>query len=77
MKIVKGFILWLLASVALYFCSVLVLFIMTSVVHTVFENIWVSAVPVLILGEIIMLCCWIYNRKKLKMLRNNFSFIGE
>ncbi len=64
MKIMRGFTLWLLASIALYFCSVATLWVMTLIFRATFESTWISAIAVTILGEIVMFCSWLYSKHK-------------
>lgn len=64
MKILRGTALWLLSSIALYLCSVVVLWAMAILLSVAFENVWISGIAVTLLGEIIMLCCWFYRKNK-------------
>ncbi len=60
-------ILYMIGTVAYYFITVLVLFILTVLLNTSFENIWSSAITVTIVSEILFLFYW--TRRKAKRQR--------
>ena len=63
----KKAILYMIGTVAYYFITVLVLFILTVLLNTSFENIWSSAITVTIVSEILFLFYW--TRRKAKRQR--------
>lgn len=64
MGLVKKLLFWVLATIALYFCSVFTLYMMTLLFHAVFENIWSSAIPVVFLSEMVLLVAHIRSKRK-------------
>ncbi len=58
-------------TIGYYFITVLVLLILTIIFNDSFENIWVSAIPVTILAELLLLVYWIWKKVKHQSLGNS------
>jgi len=68
--LLKAILLYIIGLVVYYLLTVLVLFILTRVFGDSFENIWRSAVPVMLLAHLLLLYSYISHlwkkRKKAK-----------
>jgi positive regulator of sigma E activity len=65
---VKKIVLGVVGTVIYYLLTVVTLFVMTLLFRDSFENIWISAIPVTIVAEIILLGCY-FSWKKYKKLQ--------
>ena len=70
--IFKKLLLYIIGLVVYYLLTVLVLFILTRVFEDKFENIWRSAVPVMLLAHLLLLYNYVSylwkKRKKAKQI---------
>ena len=59
-------VLWVAGTIAYYLLAVVVLFTMTLLLGDSYENIWLSAIPVTILAELILLLIYVWRKRKKK-----------
>lgn len=62
--IVKKVILGIGGTVIYYFITVLVLFVLTAMFNDSFENIWLSAMPVTVIAELLLLGFYMWQKRK-------------
>jgi len=60
----KKVILFIAGTTIYYFIAVLTLFILTLMFNDSFENVWLSAIPVTIFAELLLLAWYLLNKYK-------------
>ena len=65
-EIIKKVVLWAVGTVVYYSVAMSVLFIMTLVLGDTFENLWLSAIPVTGLAELLLLLVYLWKKWKVK-----------
>ena len=61
---------YIAGTVFYYFCTVLVLFLLNLIFKDTFENIWVVAIPVTVVAELLLLLYWIWKKARQKSSSN-------